>query len=427
MSEENKDYQPIPGEEGQVPRKEVSAGLMEYSPENLMPFGPVHPALHEPEYFKLILEGEKIVDAIPRIGFVHRGIERAAQDRTWVKNIYLFERICGICSFAHSLSYVQAVEGILQFEVPRRARYIRVIVAELERIHSHMLWLGLVGYWTGFDTLFMWIWKDREHVLDLVEAITGNRVHKSYSTLTGVRKDLPDNIEPRIKKEMDYLQRRIKYYKELVTSEETLVSRTKGVGKIDSDIARKFSPVGPLLRSTGIARDVRVEDPYAAYDEIIPEVKSSTDGDIASLLVIRAEEALESCRLVLEALEKIPSGPVKLTAPRSVPKGENAFHVEAPRGELFYYVRSPGGTIPERVKIRTPTMANVLTVISMLKGYTLADVPIVLTGMDPCFGCMDRIAVLQVDKQKEWSIRGRELRDFGIRYYNGMQTRGRTS
>jgi Ni,Fe-hydrogenase III large subunit len=398
-------------------RKEASAGLIQYSPENLVPFGPVHPALKEPEYFKLILEGEKIIDVIPRIGYVHRGIERAAQERTWIKNIYLFERICGICSFAHSLAYVQSVEGILQFEVPRRARYIRVLVAELERIHSHMLWLGLVGYWTGFDTLFMWIWKDREHVLDLVEAITGNRVHKSYSTISGVRRDLPSNIRDPIKREIGYLEQRAKYYKGLVSTEESLISRTKGVGRINADLARKLCPVGPLLRCTGIARDVRVEDPYAAYDELIPEVKTSTAGDIASLLSLRIDEVLESCRLVLEAIEKIPDGPVKLIAPRSVPKGESLFHVEAPRGELFYYVKSPGGTTPERVKIRTPTMANILTATAMLKGHTLADVPVVLTGMDPCFGCMDRVSVFEVDKQKEWSVRGEELREYGIRYY----------
>ncbi len=149
--------------------REATAGLMQYSPENTVPFGPIHPALKEPEYFKLVLEGEKIVEVYPRIGYVHRGIERAAQDRTWVQNIYLFERICGICSFAHSLAYSQTVESLSAFEIPKRARYIRTIIAELERIHSHLLWLGLVGYWTGFDTLFMWIWKDREHVLDLVE------------------------------------------------------------------------------------------------------------------------------------------------------------------------------------------------------------------------------------------------------------------
>jgi len=388
----------------------------------MVPFGPVHPALKEPEYFKLILEGEKIVEVIPRIGYAHRGIERAAQDRTWIKNVYLFERICGICSFAHSLAYAQAVESILQFEVPKRARYIRLIVAELERIHSHFLWLGLVGYWTGFDTLFMWIWRDREHVLDLIETITGNRIHKSYATISGVRRDLPDNIIEPIRREMKYIDERARYYKDLVGSEETLLARTRGIGRINSDTARKLCPVGPLLRCTGIASDVRIDDPYAGYDEIVPEIKTSREGDVASLLALRTEEVRESARLVLEAMEKIPAGSVKLNTPRSVPKGEAMFHIEAPRGELFYFVRSPGGTVPERVKIRTPTMANLLTATAMLKGQTLADVPVVLTGMDPCFGCMDRVTIFDVDKSREWSVRGEELRQFGINYYgNGKK------
>jgi NADH-quinone oxidoreductase subunit D len=400
-------------------RRKAAAGLMQYSPENIVPFGPVHPALKEPEYFKLVLEGEKIVEVYPKIGYVHRGIERAAQERTWVQNIYLFERICGICSFAHSLAYSQTVEGLSTFEIPRRARYIRTIIAELERIHSHLLWLGLVGYWTGFDTLFMWIWKDREHVLDLVESITGNRVHKSFVTLSGVRKDLPDGIGDRIRTEMKYLEGRVDFYKELVSTEETLLTRTKGVGRINQEVARRLCPVGPLLRSTGIARDVRVEDPYAAYDEVVPDVKSSTDGDIASLIALRLEEARESCRLVTHAMEKIPQGPVRLTVPRIVPAGDNATHVEAPRGELIYFVRSGGKMLPERVKMRAPTLANILTAVEMLKGRPLADVPVVLTGMDPCFGCMDRIAVVDINKQKEWAIRGEELRQLGIQYYKG--------
>ena len=404
-------------------RTEASAGLMQYSPENLVPFGPVHPALKEPEYFKLILEGERIVEVIPRIGYVHRGLERAAQDRTWIQNIYLFERTCGICSFAHSLSYAQTVESLTPFEVPRRAKYIRLIIAELERIHSHLLWLGLVGHWTGFETLFMWIWTDREHVLDLEETITGNRIHKSFATISGVRRDLPDNIEVALKREMKYLEGRVDYYRELVSTEETLVARTKGVGRINQEVARRLCPVGPLLRSTGIARDVRVEDPYAAYDEVVPEVKTSRDGDVASLLIIRLDEVRDSCRLVTEAMEKIPSGNVKLTVPRVIPEGDAVSHVEAPRGELFYFVRSGGGMKPERVKIRTPTMANILTATEMLKGHTLADVPVVLTGMDPCFGCMDRISVVEVDKGKEWSIQGEELRQRGIDWYKSGRKR----
>lgn len=390
---------------------------MQYSPENLVPFGPVHPSLKEPEYFKLLLEGEKIIEATPRIGYVHRGIERAAQDRTWVKNIYLFERICGICSFAHSLAYTQCVESLTEFEIPRRARLIRVIISELERIHSHLLWLGLVGYWTGFDTLFMWIWKDREHVLDLLEAITGNRVHKSFATLGGVRKDLPAGMGSALLKETLFIDKRAKYYEELVASEETLVARTKGIGRITQEVARRLCPVGPLLRSTGIARDIRREDPYAAYDEVVPDVITDTRGDVASLLTLRLAEIRESCRLITAALEKLPDGPVKVTFPRSVPAGDAMFHVEAPRGELFYFVRSLGAVKPERVKIRTCTMANVLTAIQMLKGHTLADVPVVLTGMDPCFGCMDRISVFEVDKGREWTVGGKQLRRYGIEYY----------
>ena len=404
-------------EEGEAEKREAGAGLMQYSPENLMPFGPVHPSLKEPEYFKLTLEGERIVKVTPRIGYVHRGIERAAQDRTWVKNVYLFERICGICSFAHSLSYTQSVESLTVFEVPKRAKYIRVIIAELERIHSHMLWLGLVGYWTGFDTLFMWIWKDREHVLDLIEAITGNRVHKSYAVLGGVRRDLPEGIVSRLKTETKFIEGRVDYYEHLIRTEETLLVRTKGIGRIGREKALELCPVGPLLRCNGIARDVRVEDPYAAYDEVVPEVKTSSDGDIASLLLLRLGEVRESCWMIDTAIDKLPNGEVKVQFPRSIPEGESMFHVEAPRGELFYYVRSTGSVKPDRVKIRTPTMANILTATEMLKGHTLADVPVVLTGMDPCFGCMDRISVLDPGKGKEWSLSGEELRKYGIEYY----------
>ena len=390
---------------------------MQYSPESVMPFGPIHPSLKEPEYFKLVLEGERIVRVIPRIGYVHRGIERAAQERTWAKNIYLFERICGICSFAHSLGYTHAVEALTPFEVPKRAKYIRVIVAELERIHSHLLWLGLMGHWAGFDTLFMWIWRDREHILDLEEAITGNRIHKSYATFGGVRMDLPDGIATKLRTEMKYIEKRVDYYSKLVVTEETLTVRTKGVGRITQETARRLSAVGPLLRCTGIARDIRVEDPYAAYDEVVPLVQTSNDGDIASLLTLRLNEIRDSCRMVNEAVERIPAGPCKANIPRAVPGGESMFHVEAPRGELFYFVKSGGGSVPERVKIRTPTMANILTAVEMLKSHTLADVPVVLTGMDPCFGCMDRVSVLDVDRSKEWSISGEELRVHGIDYY----------
>src|SRR3990172_3553933 len=265
-------------------RKEASAGLMQYSAENLVPFGPIHPALKEPEYFKLKLEGERIVDVIPRIGYVHRGLEKAAEQRPWIQNIYMFERTCGICSFAHSTAYVQAVEGLLLYKLPERAKFIRLVVAELERIHSHLLWIGLMGHWAGFETLFMWVWKDREIVLDIVEAIAGNRIHKSLATIEGVKRDIPEQLMPGFIERLKYITTRANYYKEIVDTEETMLERTEGIGRVTAETAEKLCAVGPMARYVGLRRDIRLNDPYAAYDEVPFDVVTSKEGDVHTLL-----------------------------------------------------------------------------------------------------------------------------------------------
>jgi len=398
-------------------RKETSAGLMQYSAENLVPFGPIHPALKEPEYFKLILEGERIVDVIPRIGYVHRGLEKAAEQRPWIQNIYMFERTCGICSFAHSTAYVQAVEGLLLYKLPERAKFIRLVVAELERIHSHLLWIGLMGHWAGFETLFMWVWKDREIVLDIVEAIAGNRIHKSLATIEGVKRDIPEPLIPGFIERLKYITTRVHYYRNVVDTESTLLIRTEGIGKISADRLEQLCAVGPLVRAAGIPRDVRRDDPYAAYNDVPMDLVTKSGVDIHTLMQQRLDEVVVSVNMIIYALEHMPPGPVKLRVPPVVPKGENASHVEAPRGELFYFVKSNGGRMPERVKVRTPTLANLPSALEMLKGHTLADVPVVLTGIDPCFGCMDRLSFLDRDSQKLWRWSGEELRQYGIHHY----------
>jgi len=398
-------------------RKEASAGLTQYSVENLVPFGPVHPALKEPEYFKLIIEGERIVDVIPRIGYVHRGLEKAAEQRSWIQNIYMFERTCGICSFAHSTAYVQAVEGLLLYKLPERAKFIRLVVAELERIHSHLLWIGLMGHWAGFETLFMWVWKDREIVLDIVEAIAGNRIHKSLATIEGVKRDIPEPLIPGFIERLKYITTRIHYYRNVVDTESTLLIRTEGIGKISADRLEQLCAVGPLVRAAGIPRDVRRDDPYAAYNDVPMDLVTKSGVDIHTLMQQRLDEVVVSVNMIIYALEHMPPGPVKLRVPPVVPKGENASHVEAPRGELFYFVKSNGGRMPERVKVRTPTLANLPSALEMLKGHTLADVPVVLTGIDPCFGCMDRLSFLDRDSQKLWRWSGEELRQYGIHHY----------
>ncbi len=398
-------------------RKEASAGLVQYSVENLVPFGPIHPAFKEPEYFKLIIEGERIVDVIPRIGYVHRGLEKAAEQRSWIQNIYMFERTCGICSFAHSTAYVQAVEGLLLYQLPERAKYIRLIVAELERIHSHLLWIGLMGHWAGFETLFMWVWKDREIVLDIVEAIAGNRIHKSLATIEGVKKDIPEALIPSFIERLKYITTRTHYYRNIVDTESTLLVRTENIGKISTDKLESLCAVGPLVRSAGIPRDVRRDDPYAAYGDVPLDIVTKSGVDIHTLMQQRLDEIVVSANMIIYALEHLPAGPVKIRVPPVIPKGENASHVEAPRGELFYFVKSNGGRTPDRVKVRTPTLANLPSALEMLKGHTLADVPVVLTGIDPCFGCMDRLSFLDLDSQKKWRWSGEELRQYGIRYY----------
>lgn len=398
-------------------RKETSAGLVQYSVENLVPFGPIHPALKEPEYFKLIIEGERIVDVIPRIGYVHRGLEKAAEQRSWIQNIYMFERTCGICSFAHSTAYVQAVEGLLLYQLPERAKYIRLIVAELERIHSHLLWIGLMGHWAGFETLFMWVWKDREIVLDIVEAIAGNRIHKSLATIEGVKKNIPEALIPSFIERLKYITTRTHYYRNIVDTESTLLVRTENIGKISTDKLESLCAVGPLVRAAGIPRDVRRDDPYAAYGDVPLDIVTKSGVDIHTLMQQRLDEIAVSANMIIYALEHLPAGPVKIRVPPVIPKGENASHVEAPRGELFYFVKSNGGRTPDRVKVRTPTLANLPSALEMLKGHTLADVPVVLTGIDPCFGCMDRLSFLDLDSQKKWRWNGEELRQYGIRYY----------
>lgn len=397
--------------------KVESAGLIEYSVENLVPFGPIHPALKEPEYFKLILEGEKIVQVIPRIGYVHRGLEKAAESRPWVQNMYMFERTCGICSFVHSLCYGQAVEGLTMYEVPKRAKFIRLIIAEMERIHSHLLWVGLMGHWAGFETLFMWVWRDREVVLDLVEAISGNRVHKSMNAIAGVRRDMPENMEDRIVERMKFLADRARYYRDVVDSEETMLKRTENLGRISSDLAEKLCAVGPMARYVGLRHDVRLNDPYAAYDEVPFDIVTRKEGDVLALLRLRLDETIASTNMVSYAVKHLPDGPVRVKIAPIIPAGEHSSHCEAPRGEIFYYVRSTGGRTPDRVKSRQPTMANIPTALELLKGQTLADVPMVLTAIDPCFGCMDRMSFLDTETNRQWTWSGEQLRLHGIRHY----------
>ena len=363
------------------------------------------------------VEGEYVVSVRPRIGYVHRGIEKALEGRTFIQNLYLVERICGICSHAHTTCYTQGIEEILDVEVPSRGQFIRTIVAELERIQSHYLWFGFAAHEIGFDTLFMYSWRDREIVMDLLELISGNRVHYAMNTIGGVRRDITRETAEKIKKGLDALEERMKYLQKVALTEPTISKRTVGIGTLKPKDALALCAVGPTLRASGIKHDVRADDPYIAYDEIPFKVITYDGCDVMSRMLVRCDETLESVNIIRSALDCLPSGAIRVRTPRRVPEGEVVSRVEAPRGELIHYIRTNGTTKPERYKVRSPTLGNIPSLCKMLVGGTIADIPIVLAGIDPCFSCTDRMAFASINDGIKWVWSGEELRRFTRKWY----------
>jgi len=383
-----------------------------------IPVGPQHPSLKEPENFSVALKGERILGVDIRLGYNHRGIEKAAEERTYVQDVYLIERVCGICSHAHSTAFVQAVEEIAKLQVPRRALYIRSIIGELERIHSHFLWLGVAGHEIGFDTLLMYTWRDREVVMDLLAQITGNRVNYGMNTIGGVRRDISDEQRKDILKGIDRLEERAKYYIKLALEETTIIKRLSGVGVVSHDDAIRLGAVGPTARASEVDRDVRRDDPYAAYAEISFNVITDDHNDVYGRTIVRLKELLESVKMLRQLLSGLPEGPIAIRVARKIPAGEALSRYEAPRGEDVHYVKSNGTEKPERVKIRAPTLANIQAVKHMLRDRYLADLPIVIAAIDPCFSCTDRlIAVDHLDSHKKEVMKWEDLRRYSIDWH----------
>ncbi|MCL2512550.1 MAG: nickel-dependent hydrogenase large subunit [Oscillospiraceae bacterium] len=394
----------------------------------IVPLGPQHPALEEPESFTLMLEGERVAAATVALGYNHRGMEKAAESRTYVQNIYLLERICGICSHSHSTCYVQTVEALAGAEVPKRAQYIRALIGELERIHSHLLWLGIAGHEIGFMTLFMYAWKDREIVMDILEMLTGNRINYGMNMLGGVRRDITPEQGQKVLEALDALEERTEYYKNVILQEQTVAIRTLGVGRLSREDGLRLGATGPVLRAAGVVKDIRKDDPTEVYNELDFKVATDEHADVYGRTVVRVTELMESYHMIRQILRQIPDGPLSVKVPNRIPAGEAAARYEAPRGEDFHYTRSNGTDKPERVKVRAPTLANLAAITHMIDGGFLADVPIVIAAIDPCFSCTDRMVrvkdassgrddVWNWDKLRQYSIEWHKKRgqDLGYR------------
>jgi NADH-quinone oxidoreductase subunit D len=387
-------------------------------PEIKVPMGPQHPALKEPSSFTLTIDHETVVDIDVNIGYNHRGIEKACEKQNYVQNIYLLERVCGICSMSHATNYAMGVEELMGIVAPRRAQFIRVIVAELERLHSHFLWLGVAGHMVGYETLFMLSWRDREIVQDLSEAMTGNRVNYGINTIGGVRRDVSKEQLDSLSQGLIKLREQANYYIGVATSEPTLAARAVGVAPLAKDIAISTGAVGPLARASGVARDVRKDDPYLIYGEIPFSVITHEGCDIFSRVVVRALEILESIKILEWCVANIPAGDLAVKPPRKIPVGEAVVRYEAPRGEDIHYYRSNGSEFLDRVKVRAPTMANWLGCMEMCRGQKLADIPIAIASIDPCYSCTDRIIQIEdLNNGRVTTQSFEQLRQYGIRWY----------
>jgi NADH-quinone oxidoreductase subunit D len=382
-----------------------------------VPIGPQHPAIKEAFQFNFILDGEVIVDVKPRLGFVHRGIEKGMELRTWAQGIFLAERICGICNVPHTTCYCLAVEKIYGIEVPERAKYLRIIINELNRIHSHLLWIGVLGMELGFHTLFMYVWRDREKVMDLVEMISGNRVTPSMNCIGGVVYDITPEMIPVIRRNLDYLEERTKYYKSVLEEDPTIRARTVDVGVLSTGKALDLCAVGPVARASNIKSDVRFDDPYTLYDTINFNLITYDTCDVWGRAMVRVDETLESINAIRQALDKMRPGPINVKVKRIPPVGEAIARVEAPRGELLHYVKSDGKETPYRAKMRTPTLANIPSLCEMLKGYHIADIPAIVASIDPCYCCTERVMFIDPNKGEKWTWSYDELRNYSRKYY----------
>jgi ech hydrogenase subunit E len=361
----------------------------------IVPIGPQHPALKEPGHFEFTVDGERVTGSSARFGYVHRGLEKGAENRNWAQALYLLERVCGICSNAHSTVYALGVEKLAGVQIPPRAQAIRQIFLELERLHSHMLWAGVAAHEAGFDTLFMYSWRDRETVMDILEAVSGNRVNYSVNVLGGVKYDLTPALADTILKSADQLEERLQYYLHVAATEETFVKRTKNVGVMTAAEADRLGAIGPTARASGLTRDVRADAPYLLYDQYPVPVVTDAAGDLQARFVVRIKELFESLKNIRALVEHLPPGELAARMPRKVREGETVSRVEAPRGELFYFIKSGGGENPVRVKIRTPSICNFTSVLVGAVGHLVADIPMILAGIDPCFSCNDRAVIVR--------------------------------
>lgn len=355
----------------------------------IIPFGPQHPVLPEPIHLDLVIEDEKVVEAIPSIGFIHRGLEKLVEKKEFTEMVFVIERICGICSFGHGMGYCEAVEGAMGIDIPARAKYLRTIWHELSRIHSHLLWLGLLADAFAFDSLFMHCWRVRETILDILEETTGGRVIFSVCKPGGVKKDISNEKLSEIVKTLRGIEKETKALTDVFLEDSSVKSRLCGIGVLTKEEAHDLGAVGPMARASGLEQDIRLVGDEA-YGDLDFKPVTSDKGDCYARCEVRIGEIYQSIDLIEQCVKKIPDGDIDMSVKNMKVEGEFTTRVEQPRGEAFYYAKGQGTKNLKRMRVRTPTNQNIPALVKTLQGCDLADVPILVLTIDPCISCTER-------------------------------------
>lgn len=352
-----------------------------------IPLGSQHISLLEPIRFSFECENEKIVGVDADVGFVHRGVELACTRSFEFKQVgYVVARVCGLCAITHSLSYTLAAEKLLGYEANARIKYLRMLMVELDRIHSHMLCLAHTAENAGFEALFMQIMADRELIMEVQEAISGNRIQFDFISIGGVNRDLTPELAQMVLKHLDILSDKISALMELFGSNWSLSAKYKGIGTLSLEDAYRYNALGPLARAAGLATDVRAESSDFPYEEVGYEMVLEQGGDIHARNFVRLREIVNSIAMCRHIVDNLPEGEIQEKT-RGKPQGEVAVRLEAPRGELFYLVRGSGKNLLDRVRIKTPTFSGIPAMMEVFKGQQYADAPAILASFDPCMSC----------------------------------------
>ncbi len=361
---------------------------------NLIPIGPYHPATLDSNLFRIEVDRERVKGIDIKIGYNHRGIVKLFEGRDYHKGIFLAERICGICNCAHTTTYCTAVEEMANVQIPLRARYIRMLMLELERIQNHFLWLGLFSNMVGFTTGFMLSWRARETVQDAMELVSGQRITHAMNTIGGVRKDVPSETTLKTLRLLRDVRQKAHHLEGILLENPIIRDRTVGVGTLDPQLARTLGALGPTIRGSGCRIDVRLNDPYLAYDDVDWHIVTNNGCDAYARMVVRIEEMFVSLDICEQALTYLPDVTGDLAAKGfTIERTLGTAHVEAPRGEVLYLVVADEYTqnMPQAVRIRTPTYHNLPLLNTLLVGSEVGDVPVILSSIDPCLACTDRL------------------------------------